>query len=60
MKIKYLLIVLLVFSCLNLKSEKYISEINPLPGENWYGAYTAKAFCNTLLKDLTLMSKIQF
>jgi alpha-glucosidase len=52
MKMKYSLMVMLVSSCLNLMAEKYISEINPLPDEYWYGAYTAKAFCNTPLKDL--------
>ena len=34
-------------------SQKNTAEIKPLPDEKWYGAYTAKAFCNTPLKDLT-------
>ncbi len=38
---------------LALAAQKNISEIKPLSGERWYGAYTAKAFCNTPLKDLT-------
>ena len=37
----------------NLYAEKYLSEIKPLPNEKWYGAYTAKAYCNTPLKDLS-------
>lgn len=36
-----------------LHAEKYTVEVKPLPGERWYGAYTAKAFCNTPLKNLT-------
>nr|MDA3928042.1 glycoside hydrolase family 31 protein [Prolixibacteraceae bacterium] len=35
-----------VFS-MNAFAQKIISEIEPLPNEKWYGAYTAKAFCNT-------------
>jgi len=38
---------------LPLFSQENISEIKPFTGEKWYGAYTAKAFCNTPLKDLT-------
>jgi len=34
-------------------AQKITSEIKPLVNEKWYGAYTAKAFCNTPLKDLT-------
>lgn len=48
-----LIFTFLVFSYLNLRAERYITEIKPLTGEKWYGAYTAKAFCNTPLKDLT-------
>ncbi|MDA3867948.1 MAG: glycoside hydrolase family 31 protein [Salinivirgaceae bacterium] len=47
------IVILLVISSLNLMAEKYVSEIKPLSGEKWYGAYTAKAFCGTPLKDLT-------
>jgi alpha-glucosidase len=47
------LIVLWVIVSANLFAEKFISEIKPLNGEKWYGAYTAKAFCNTPLKDIT-------
>jgi len=42
----------LVFS-VNLLAQKNVTEIKPLNNEKWYGAYTAKAFCNTPLKDLT-------
>ncbi len=34
-------------------AQKFVSTINSLPSEKWYGAYTAKAFCNTPLKDIT-------
>jgi alpha-glucosidase len=34
-------------------AQKFKSEIKPLPNEKWYGAYTAKAYCNTPLKDIT-------
>jgi alpha-glucosidase len=44
---------LLIFISLNLHAEKFISEIKPLADEKWYGAYTAKAYCNTPLKNLT-------
>ncbi len=47
------LLLILLFLSVNLFAEKYTSEIKPLQGEKWYGAYTAKAFCNTPLKDLT-------
>ncbi|HVG42997.1 MAG TPA: glycoside hydrolase family 31 protein [Chitinophagaceae bacterium] len=51
---KKLSIALLVFFySANLYAEKYVVEIKPLLSEKWYGAYTAKAFCNTPLKDLT-------
>lgn len=38
---------------LNLLAQKNVTEIKPLNNEKWYGAYTAKAFCNTPLKDLS-------
>jgi alpha-glucosidase len=44
---------ILMISAGEIYAEKYVSEIKPLAGEKWYGAYTAKAFCNTPLKDLT-------
>ncbi len=49
------LIILFLFAWVSrpLYAEKFISEIKPLAGEKWYGAYTAKAYCNTPLKDLT-------
>ncbi len=51
---KNIVIVFVLFiSTLNLYAEKFTSEIKPLDGEKWYGAYTAKAYCNTPLKDLT-------
>jgi alpha-glucosidase len=34
-------------------SQKFSSTIKPLPNEKWYGAFTAKAYCNTPLKDIT-------
>ncbi len=46
----------LLFLCLFtsiLTAQKFVSSIRPLPAESWYGAFTAKAFCNTPLKDLT-------
>jgi alpha-glucosidase len=46
-------LIVVVFISLNLHAEKFISEIKPLSGEKWYGAYTAKAYCNTPLKNLT-------
>ena len=47
------LLFLLFFSVQNAFAEKFISAIKPLDGEQWYGAYTAKAYCNTPLKNLT-------
>jgi len=52
MKIK-LIALLVFFYSVNLYAEKYISEIKPLGGEKWYGAYTAKAYCNTPLQNLS-------
>jgi alpha-glucosidase len=46
-------LIVVVFISLNLHAEKFISEVKPLEGEKWYGAYTAKAYCNTPLKNLT-------
>ena len=43
----------LFFYSANGFAEKYVNEIKPLAGEQWYGAYAAKAFCNTPLKDLS-------
>jgi alpha-glucosidase len=34
-------------------AQKFTSEIKSNENEKWYGAYTAKAYCNTPLKDLT-------
>lgn len=42
-----------LFFCNGLIAQMQVSEIKPLPGESWYGAYTAKAFGNTPLKDLS-------
>lgn len=47
-----LIAILLILSSVNLFAEKFKSEIKPLIGEKWYGAYTAKAWCNTPLKDI--------
>ena len=43
----------LFLSATQLRAEKFTAEIKPLDGEKWYGAYTAKAYCNTPLKDIT-------
>ncbi|MBC7867666.1 MAG: alpha-galactosidase, partial [Gloeobacteraceae cyanobacterium ES-bin-316] len=50
---KGILIAVLLACTVNVFAQKNISEIKPLPNEKWYGVYTAKAFCNTPLKDLT-------
>ena len=47
------LTLLLIILSASLFAEKFVSEIKPLNGEKWYGAYTAKAFCGTPLKELT-------
>ena len=46
-----LAIALLICSVI-IFAEKFSTEIKPLAGEKWYGAYTAKAWCNTPLKDI--------
>lgn len=49
-------ITLILFAiCLSVSAfaQKFKSEIEPLPNEKWYGAYSAKAYCNTPLKDIT-------
>lgn len=43
---------LLVLNITNLFAEKFISEVKPLFGEKWYGAYTAKAWCGTPLAEI--------
>ena len=50
---KNILFLALFFGSIQAISQKFKSEIKPLANEKWYGAYTAKAFCNTPLKDLT-------
>lgn len=47
------MIVFLCFFSVKLFAQKFTSEIKPLPNEKWYGAFTAKAYCNTPLKDLS-------
>ena len=44
---------ILFLSATQLRAEKFTAEIKPLDGEKWYGAYAAKAYCNTPLKDIT-------
>lgn len=44
-KITILLFVILCWT--HLRADAIESIINSLPGEKWYGAYTAKAYCNT-------------
>jgi len=54
MNIKKITVILLVtLSLSNSFAQKFVSTVNALPSEKWYGAYTAKAFCNTPLKDIT-------
>ena len=36
-----------------LFAEKYVTQIKPLQGEKWYGAFTAKGYCNTALKEMS-------
>ncbi|RUT67973.1 glycoside hydrolase [Flavobacterium cupreum] len=52
MKKNALICLAFIFS-LNLLAQENISEIKSISDEKWYGAYTAKAFCNTPLKDIT-------
>ena len=49
---KITLAIALLICSVSLFAEKFSSEIKPLTGEKWYGAYTAKAWCNTPLKDI--------
>lgn len=51
-KIKIFTLVLLIYS-FGLSAQNILSTVISLPNEKWYGAYTAKAFCNTPLKDIT-------
>jgi len=48
-----LFIFLAFFFYQSTTAQTFKTEVKPLPNEVWYGAYTAKAFCNTPLKDLT-------
>jgi alpha-glucosidase len=45
----------IIACCFSVKiiAQKFTSEIKSSGGEKWYGAYTAKAYCNTPLKDIT-------
>ncbi len=52
MKRAVIIVLLLSFNISYLFAEKFVSEIKPLPGEKWYGAFTAKASCGTSLKDI--------
>jgi alpha-glucosidase len=47
------LILLAICLSVSVFAQKFKSEIKPLPNEKWYGAYAAKAYCNTPLKDIT-------
>lgn len=42
-----ILLLLFLFLGLNVSSQEIISRIDSQEGEKWYGAYTAKAYCNT-------------
>lgn len=50
---KITLFLLTICLSANVFAQKFKSEIKPLPNEKWYGAYAAKAYCNTPLKDIT-------
>jgi alpha-glucosidase len=50
---KTTLILLAICLSVSVFAQKFKSEIKPLPNEKWYGAYAAKAYCNTPLKDIT-------
>jgi alpha-glucosidase len=50
---RYLQLIGLLLIAANTFAQKYTSKIEPLTDEKWYGAYTAKAYCNTPLKDIT-------
>ncbi len=52
MKNKIILLAIAAIYSASLYSQQQVTEVKPLLGEKWYGAYTAKAFCNTPLKDL--------
>jgi alpha-glucosidase len=49
--------IIIIFSAfifsVGLFGQDITSKVSSLDGEKWYGAYTAKAFCNTPLKDIT-------
>lgn len=46
------LVILFVSNAFALFAQEFVSEVKSLPNEKWYGAFTAKAFCNTPLKNL--------
>jgi len=46
------IVLILFISTLNLLAESFTTEVKSLANEKWYGAYTAKAWCNTPLKDI--------
>jgi alpha-glucosidase len=50
---KITLILLAICLSVSVFAQIFKSEIKPLPNEKWYGAYAAKAYCNTPLKDIT-------
>ncbi len=47
-----IVILLFVFSAISSFAQKYVSETPSLPGEKWYGAFTAKAACGTPFQDI--------
>ncbi len=50
---KNLMIAITLLICsVSVFAEKFNTEIQPLSGEKWYGAFAAKAWCNTPLKDI--------
>lgn len=44
---RIILVACLMALSLSLAAQQYTSQINSLPGELWYGTFTAKAYCNT-------------
>ncbi|RIV20740.1 glycoside hydrolase [Fibrisoma montanum] len=50
---KNILLFCFLLPCLMSYAEKHATEVKPLDGERWYGAYAAKAFAGTPFKDIT-------
>lgn len=50
---KAFLLLVLLGQCLFLFAQDVVSTVTSLPGERWYGAFAAKAFNGTPMKDIT-------